>query len=301
MNLKKIITPTLLNLKYDSNSSPAIRKDFMTLRLFSFILTASFILAGCSTISTRFEIAEKLTRGVGLKKAVVKTDSFLIVSYFRIIDETKPVRIYIEGDGYAWATRNRPSRNPTPINPLGLKLAAVDPYPNVVYLSRPCQYEGRDLSPECNEFYWTDGRFAEEVIKSMSQAVDFFIEEYRAEEIELVGYSGGAAVATLLAARHEDVIMLRTVAGNLDHERVNAYHRVSPLKTSLNPINVATEIRSLPQIHFVGERDNIVPPFIAESFLEKTGSSPCVKIISVPKASHDKGWVENWISLLNEN
>ena len=50
------------------------------------------------------------------------------------------VHVYIEGDGYAWATTTDPSDDPTPINPLALRLAAVDDAPNVLYLARPCQF-----------------------------------------------------------------------------------------------------------------------------------------------------------------
>ena len=50
------------------------------------------------------------------------------------------VNIYIEGDGRAWLNKNRPSLDPTPKNSLALKLAEIDPAPNVIYLARPCQY-----------------------------------------------------------------------------------------------------------------------------------------------------------------
>jgi hypothetical protein len=34
------------------------------------------------------------------------------------------LRVYIEGDGFAWKSRTQPSGNPTPHNPVALKLAA---------------------------------------------------------------------------------------------------------------------------------------------------------------------------------
>ena len=61
----------------------------------------------------------------------------------------------------------------------------------------------------------------------MNEAIDFLIKKYQAGKIELVGYSGGGAVALLLAVRRHDIVSVRTVAGNLNPEAVNQYHKVS--------------------------------------------------------------------------
>ena len=36
------------------------------------------------------------------------------------------------------------SDNPTPVNPMLLKLATMDKRPNIVYIARPCQYTFRN-------------------------------------------------------------------------------------------------------------------------------------------------------------
>lgn len=109
---------------------------------------------------------------------------------------------------------------------MGLKLAALDASPNVVYLARPCQYV---WSPLCSDIYWTDRRFAVEVVEAMSAAIDRLI--LPGQKLHLVGYSGSGAVAVLVAARRPDVVSLRTIAGNLDTSRsiVTTAFRPCPL------------------------------------------------------------------------
>jgi dienelactone hydrolase len=211
----------------------------------------------------------------------------------------KDLHVYIEGDGYAWVTRHRVSGDPTPRRPVALELAAEDPSPNVVYLARPCQYTPVEMDPACEEAYWTGKRFSEEVIGSMDQALDKFVRDARSPGIHLTGYSGGGAVAALVAARRQDVKSLRTVAGNLDPKGLNEYHEVSPLdRNSLDPLEVAGKLSAIPQHHFTGSEDPVIPAFIAERFAEKSKGSNCVHIIKVSDADHVNGWKEAWPRLL---
>ncbi|MBP6700397.1 MAG: hypothetical protein KA135_04085, partial [Halioglobus sp.] len=131
--------------------------------------------------------------------------------------EAQGVTVYIEGDGLAWVSSRRPSENPTPGDPMALKLALAQPAGNVVYLARPCQYVDTDTQPQCRQNFWTEGRFSEPVIRSTSDALDAIKKHYDSEAVSLIGYSGGGAVAVLVAARREDVRQIITVAGNLDH------------------------------------------------------------------------------------
>jgi pimeloyl-ACP methyl ester carboxylesterase len=179
-----------------------------------------------------------------------------------------------------------------------LSLAAEDPAPNVVYLARPCQYTPEELRSGCREFFWTQGRFAEPVIASMNQAVEEFVKKVRAPAVHLIGYSGGAAVAVLVAVRRQDIASLRTIAGNLDPQVVNEYNGVSPLEGSLDPSAVASRIAGIPQLHFLGGDDETIPFSAAESFLKKMGSVRCFQTKTLPDATHDRGWREAWPGLL---
>lgn len=263
------------------------------------LLILCLFLSGCVTSSPgRSEKANEIARTNGFDETIVRAQPFAIAAYSRIREPGKPVQIYIEGDGYAWVTRNRVSGDPTPRNPMLLSLAAEDPAPNVVYLARPCQYTPDEFRSGCREFFWTEGRFAEPVIASMDQAVGELMKKAQAASAHLIGYSGGAAVAILVAARRQDIASLRTIAGNLDPEVVNEYNGVSPLEGSLDPTVVAGKIAGLPQLHFLGGDDAIIPFAAAESFLKKMGDGRCFQTRTLPDATHDHGWKEAWPGLL---
>jgi pimeloyl-ACP methyl ester carboxylesterase len=266
------------------------------------ILTAfCFLLSACAASSLeRSAKAFAVAQQAGLQKEMVKAAPFTLTAYARLAVPGKPVHIYIEGDGYAWVTRNRVSGDPTPRQPMALSLAAADPAPNVVYLARPCQYTPQEQNPKCEEFYWTDGRFSEEVVRSIDEAVSYFIGKAHASGADLIGYSGGAAVAVLVAARRTDILSIRTLAGNLDPELVNRYHEVSPLGGSLDPMDVAEKVAAIPQLHFVGGDDTLIPLEAVSSFLKKMGDERCFRMRTVPDASHQDGWTESWPKLLQE-
>src|SRR5262249_6261305 len=99
-------------------------------------------------------------------------------------------------------------------------------------------------------------------------------------------------------ARRQDVASLRTVAGNLDSEAVNRFHKVDPMPGSLNPVDAATAIAHIPQIHFIGTDDRVVPATIASDFEKATGDGRCVALQPVQGAGHQDGWVEQWPTLL---
>jgi pimeloyl-ACP methyl ester carboxylesterase len=231
----------------------------------------------------------------GFRREDVTTNPFILASWSRISGKGKPLTVYIEGDGSAWKSRHQLSANPTPRNPVALELALRDASANVIYLARPCQYV-KDSA--CAPVYWSDRRFSEEVIRSTSEAIDHFVGISGAKEVHLVGFSGGAAVAVLVAARRGDVATLRTIAGNLDPDMVNVSHSVSPLKGSLNPIEYASALAHLPQRHFIGTKDKVVPSSVAHSFVHRAADNTCVHITEVEGAGHDTGWNERWEELL---
>ena len=92
--------------------------------------------------------------------------------------------IYIEGDGLAWITPAQASQNPTPIHPVALQLALRHPSGAAAYLARPCQYvEGADFR-NCQKMWWTDRRFATEVVQATDQAVDQLKQRVHAQYID---------------------------------------------------------------------------------------------------------------------
>lgn len=259
------------------------------------------VLNGCATRQPHYH-AEQLAQGAGLQKSTISAGGFALTAYSRIGNLDQPVNVYIEGDGLAWLSRYQLSTDPTPREATGLALAALDPAKNVVYLARPCQFNDFDLLP-CDSAYWSNKRFSQEVIDAMNQEVSSFIRKTHDQKINLIGYSGGAAVAALLAARRNDVVSLRTVAGNLDHNFVNQYHEVDAMPESLNAIDIAEKIKALPQLHFVGINDKVIPKQVALRFIARLQpqSSPahCAGLIMV-EAGHQDHWAQQWPQLLRQ-
>ncbi|WP_166363217.1 alpha/beta hydrolase-fold protein [Pseudomonas akapageensis] len=203
--------------------------------------------------------------------------------------------VYLEGDGFAWISSSQPSSDPTPINPLALRLALAQPVGRAVYLARPCQYFAAQSS--CSQRYWTDARFAEEVVASLDQAIDELKSRAGAQQLTLVGYSGGAALALLLAARRHDVQDVISVSGNLDHAAWTRLHRVQPLRNSLNPVDLQAALMRIKQVHLVGALDQNTPPELAKRFIATYPPTSPSEVRILPGYDHQCCWAQNWPAL----
>lgn len=262
-----------------------------------FFICLCLVLTACANQTNLHQLLETAQKN-GMQRVDIPIQGFVIRSYQRLLDAKTPIHVYIEGDGFAYISASQASNDPTPHLATGLALALADNTANVVYLARPCQYTLAQ-SPACKVDFWTNKRFSEEAITVMNDALNYVKTAHSAhstQKIALIGYSGGGAVAALLAARRTDIESLRTVAGNLNHQAVNAYHHVSPMQQSLNAIDVASQIRHIPQVHFVGGKDTVIPDFIAQQFADKIGK--CVQVSVMPNANHSDGWQELWPQLI---
>ncbi|UNY90112.1 alpha/beta hydrolase [Pseudomonas sp. M1] len=207
-------------------------------------------------------------------------------------DATKAtrLRVYLEGDGHAWATATQPSLDPSPHNLLVARLAVDDPSPNA-YLARPCQFV---MAPACEPTLWTNRRFSQEVVTRLSQALDQMKQQYDNREFELVGYSGGAALALLLAAQRDDVTLVQTLAGNLSPRLWAQMKGLSPLRGSLDPLDYRDRLASIPQRHLVGQQDTVIPSRLVDRYQRAIGSPSHIECIQIPGASHNAGWEIAW-------
>lgn len=248
----------------------------------------------------------KIASSKGFIKKEIQTKTFLLTSFQRLnVSHKRPVTIYIEGDGRSWINKNTISPDPTPLNPLALKLAQLDSNSNVVYLARPCQYTSHVKDEFCNPHVWTDERFSPKVIAAMNEAVDQIKAFANADKVHLVGYSGGGGLAVLMAAhrKDQDVLSIQTIAGDLDIVAMSEYHHASPSPSSLNPKDYAYAVKHIPQTHYVGGKDTVVPVFIAQGFLKALQQSQCdnqvhhsskdlsyAKIKIIEENDHHHGW-----------
>jgi hypothetical protein len=257
-------------------------------------------LISCADISIPFkkETLEDIARHHGWTKENIKTEKFNMVSFYAAtLNQHANLTIYIEGDGRAWLQNAIPPKDPTPMHSLLFDLAMSDSRLNVIYLARPCQYNPQDTN--CAEKYWTSHRFSPEVIQSTNQAIDFIKMKSHAEKINLIGYSGGAAVALLAAAYRSDVLSIITIGGNLDHKTWTDKYHLAPLNGSLNPIDFTDALSPIPQYHFVGAEDDITGVELIKSYSDKIQNPSTVKYYVIPKFNHVCCWDKIWPQILN--
>ena len=258
-----------------------------------FSLLALFACAG--SLSQRQQRAFELADAAGMSGFITRGE--LPLRGFRRIDAPgEPVWVFIEGDGLAWVTPSQPSRDPTPITPVALQLAVADPASNRVWLARPGQYQ--KTLPHSR--YWLEARFAEGVVEVFEAAIIHQLENIETNQVFLVGYSGGAAIAALLAQRfvdHQGIQLkaLLTVAGNLDHAAWTDLRGLTPLRDSLNPIDRVERLAALPQRHLLAEQDEQVPGAVIEGFVSRLPDPHCAEIIRLP-LSHTGPWTDNWLN-----
>ncbi|MBF0250636.1 MAG: alpha/beta hydrolase [Alphaproteobacteria bacterium] len=283
------------------------------MRLFNMPRSAMFgavlaVLTGCGSTPSaphddqpaatrdRLEYARTIAGGAGFLPSW-SPGALPVYMQRRVQAPGQPLRVYIEGDGHTWDDPHHPSKDPTPDNPLALRLAAVDPAPNVAWLARPCQYLMMERpGTACPDRLWRNAILSREVLEILDRALDQLAWEARGAGLELVGYEGGAAAAVLLAVRRTDVRRVLTVAGSLDQRDFLRHHRTKSASLSLNPMDAASGLKGLRQVHYVGGADMVVPAAYAEAFARQVG--PAAKVIMTPGAGHESGWVENWPALL---
>lgn len=261
------------------------------------VAVAALALGGCAALYTPAQRVTAQARS-GQLQAVAAFDGTPMRAWLRqppaaaTADTT--LTIYIEGDGAEWRGKYEPPRDPTPDNPLTLRLALRDPGASVAYLGRPCQYLDDAALAQCPSLLWMQGRYGEPAVTMMSAAVDLLLLAASAQRVRLVGYSGGGVMAALIAAQRTDVSCLVTVASPLDTDAWTAAIDVSPLTASLNPLALAPRLATIAQTHIAGADDALVPARALQRF---TTALPQARLEVLPGFDHDCCWVHAWEGL----
>lgn len=267
----------------------------------TYILALSAILFSTSctsgSLENRIKLANQIAKDSNLTKDEIKAKDWTFLTFSKITNPKKPLNVYIEGDGFAWKNKYTISLNPTPKNPMSLRLAAIDQAPNILYIARPCQYVDLNEERNCDDKFWTGSRFSKEVVHDINRVINKFTQDYKFNRVNLYGYSGGAALAVLTASERKDVRSIKTVAGNLNHKALMMHHGVTPLYDSLDAIDVAENVAHIWQYHLIGGKDKTVTKESIMSFVDKARhyNIKRVNFGIVEDAGHRyKNWPKEW-------
>jgi dienelactone hydrolase len=272
--------------------------NLRSITFFSFLC----ILQGCSSFSPsvdeRISQARFWAQKAGWLELNLNSEPFQLRAY---VNQESPINkeltIYIEGDGFAWVNGQYPSVDPTPQYPMALAMALRQPIGAVAYLARPCQFIGIENRQQCNTSVWTSARFSDEVVRSSNQAIDSLKLRFGAQKINLVGYSGGAAIALLVAARRDDVQMLISIAGNVNPHAWASELGLERLDGSLDTRRYISGLLKVKQVYFIGGQDRVISPASTYAFADSFPSHFSPKVIEIRANGHVCCWVEQWPNL----
>jgi len=260
----------------------------------TFLGCMSLFIGGCASYSP--ENFYKTAKQLKLEKIIIKGKTFPMIYYTKGIKQnTENLHIYLGGDGTPWLDIMTYSVDPTPSNPMILKLMDMDNSTSL-FLGRPC-YQGLSKTPPCDYYYWTAGRYSPAVLANMREAIMKLINKYQVKNLTLIGFSGGGALATLLANDIPQSNTVVTIAGLLDTDAWTDLHFYSPLSGSLNPAKQAPLAKHIQQIHLLGDNDKNIPPEIVSVYLNKQSNA---EVLHFKQADHNCCWKKHWPMVLKK-
>lgn len=252
------------------------------------LVLAILALAGCATPAQQ---ASAFARAQGFEEAIVPGNGFRHVVWRKSsARETAVLHVYLEGDGVPYLTRHLIARDPTPRHPLMLRLMSLDPYPSV-YVGRPCYWGLAD--PACSAQSWTLERFSAPVVDSLVLVIEHEAQARRATQLVLYAHSGGAALALLAVQRGLPASAIITVGGTLDPDAWTRAHDYTSLQ-GLNPVNLPWPQTRPWMRHYVGSRDDVVPPALVRRAAQTLGG----EVIEIPDFDHRCCWDRLWRSIV---
>jgi len=204
---------------------------------------------------------------------------YLMPSWHHIQAYGQPIRIYIEGDVDSADEHGNPTQNPTPKTDFWRKVAAGDPGQNLAYIGQPCQF----VQMGCSAKDWGSARFSKQAVNGVVQAVLALMRKAGTNQAVLIGYAGGAQLAGLVAMEYPDKIsQVITVAGIWDYQEWAKYNQIEDFHDSADLTQWRKKRNKLNQLHFVGEKDTVVPPELAKTWAND--------VVVVKGATHTKGY-----------
>lgn len=249
------------------------------------------LLASCASPTQRIE---NRATDLGLQRFVAQGSGYRHLLFFHG-GKGDVLHVYLDHDGTPWETPTRVARDPTPRHPVMLEWMRDDPAPSL-YLGRPCYY-GLDTTPPCVFLLWTSERYSPAVVQSMTGALTRFLAQHPYPRIAFLGYSGGGALAVLMAQHVPATAAVVTVAGNLDSDGWASLHGYAPLHGSDNPLARAPLAQGVVQLHYAGGRDTQVPLSLSRGYVAR---HPEATLVEMPQYDHVCCWRELWPQVLRE-
>ena len=209
------------------------------------------------------------------EKQIETTHFSLAVWEKNTIQKGLPLHIYFEGDG-----------TPNPSDKVAFDFAQEDPFSNVVYVARPCQWIKDNICTQKPEIY-KEARFHKEIMAEMQELTEYLMRKHHAPSVKLIGYDGGAVIALNMAGRiPTDQII--TIAGITDVAAYNAYHGFPEMDEDNmeNPADNLALLESIPQVHYVGKDDTVTPKRLVERFVARMKSPKSAVVKVVPETDH---------------
>lgn len=262
-----------------------------TIRMLILVVCFVFV-SGCRSPYKTFE---KNALASGLTSQVVKTASFSHKIYKNAQLSNGALHIYLTGDGLPWMAGVLPATDPTPRNPLVLDLIAQDET-SALILGRPC-YHGLAIEPHCDASLWTNKRYGAEIVNSLIDAVELLSKQYGVNDIVLIGYSGGGALAVLIAEKVSKVTAVLTIGANLNTQWWTQHHKLLPLMGSINPVERPELPITVLQKHYVGSKDKIVPTELVSSY---TNIHLTSELVIIKDFDHLCCWKNIWPKILQQ-
>lgn len=256
-------------------------------------LLSAALLGACTSSGQRID---RHAHAAGLSRKVVTGAEYRHIVYDNgVTAPTAPwsgrLVVFLDGDGRPWsADGQRPSADPTTRNPVALQLLAHTQVRGI-YVSRPCYQEIVD--DKCTVDTWTSGRYAAAIADSIAAVIGNVAGNANASEIVLIGYSGGGALAVLVAERTRNVAAVATIAANLDTDAWTQHHGYLPLDHSLNPA-MSEHAHPWRELHLQGDHDTVVPATTTASYF---AHYPNAQQWTLDDYDHVCCWVDGWPEL----
>lgn len=245
---------------------------------------------GCASPGERF-LADAAGRGF-VRGTFAAPHHELVVLRHGSAHAGEPLHIYLDGDGSPWISPRRIAQDPTSRERLVLALMQRDPAAAVL-IGRPCYYGAEGA---CDASMWTSRRYSEAVVAAMAAAIDAEIAAGDPGPVTLIGYSGGGALAMLIAPRIDRVERVVTLAANLDVGAWTAHHGHSPLARSLDPALAPALPARIAQRHLFGADDENVPAERMRHVAERQASA---EVVVVEGFDHACCWAAAWPELMH--